>query len=412
MSARRPAPRISKKHQARALREKVQRRWILGGVIVTLVLMIGFIGYGLYDTQILKPRRTLIQVNTGTVTIREFQARVRLVQFELLNQYRTYAQLSQFLGEDPQSLAMLQQELNQILGQVQDPAFTGQRALDQLVDGLLIMQEASNRGISVSSSELDQAIAEVFGYYPQGTPTPLPSATPAATPTLPVEQTETPTSVAEATPLPTGTPLPTPTVYTEEAYLEDRQEYFNSLEEQGITEADFSMLVLADLYQGKLLEAFRAEVPAETEHALLRHILVAEQEQAEEILRQLEEGEAWDDMVQEFSEDVATKESGGDLGWLPLASIRNQYGELFYALVLGVAEGMFGGPIETTDGWHIVQVVSREVRPLGENEYEQALFDHFNAWLTEARAEESVSVSESWLGLVPDVREIAPELGS
>jgi hypothetical protein len=43
MAKQRPVPRTTKKHRARAERERIQRNWILGGTIITALVVIAVI---------------------------------------------------------------------------------------------------------------------------------------------------------------------------------------------------------------------------------------------------------------------------------------------------------------------------------------------------------------------------------
>ena len=94
----------SKKHLARAERERRQRRWILGATITIAVILVLILAYGIYDTTFIQPFKTVAVVNGETITSGEFEGRVRLLQRELLSQLTSYLQMESFFGADPNIL--------------------------------------------------------------------------------------------------------------------------------------------------------------------------------------------------------------------------------------------------------------------------------------------------------------------
>src|SRR5262249_56898763 len=80
------------------------------------------------------------------------------------------AELSIFQA-DPQSAAYFQQQQQQVVNELGDPATLGRGVINQLVDDMLIRMEASRRGITVSPQEVDEAYKALYGYFPNGTPT-------------------------------------------------------------------------------------------------------------------------------------------------------------------------------------------------------------------------------------------------
>jgi hypothetical protein len=90
-----------------------------------------------------------------------------------------------------------------------EPSLIGQQVLNQMVDDALIRQEAKRRGITVSEADIDKAIQDALGFFPDGTPTTQPTLAIAATSTLsPLQKTLVPPT---ATPTETAIPSPTAT---------------------------------------------------------------------------------------------------------------------------------------------------------------------------------------------------------
>ena len=63
--------------------------------------------------------------------------------------------------------------------------------------------------------------------------------------------------------------------------------------------------------------------------------------------------------------------------------------------------GEISDPVETTFGWHLIQVLGHEMRPLNSNEFEQLKQTEFNNWLSEARLTMEVEIKDYWSKRVP-----------
>ena len=379
---------VTKKHLARAQREQIQRRWIIILTVIVAVLSIGLVLFG-YIEMAVTPVAT---VNGVDISTSSFRGRVRLADAEMINQMAFQNQFDQI----PESLA------------VRD--IIGQNVLDQMIDDVLIQQEVERRGISVSEEEIQNTIAEAFGFYPRGTPTPFPTSTsdPTATalasitPTVTEGPSPTPSPSATAGPSPTATytstPRPTPTVYTRESYEENYQQTLDNLKDlYGITEEDFRNQFVAQLYQQKLFEQFEEEVPREQEQVQARHILVEEEETALLVLRLLNEGTNWEELASEYSIDESNKDRGGDLGWFPRGQMVLEFEEAVFNADIGVIPD----PIETSFGWHIIEVLGKELREVDEYTHTLAVQDAIDAWLLSARVEAEIDIRSNWESRVP-----------
>lgn len=407
MSRARANPRMTRKHMARAQRDRILARWIIGLTIAFGTVVVGLIAFAFLGVDYIEARQPIVELNGETVTIRDYKARVRLVQFSMINEYQNIQSILQFYAEDPSVTAYYQQRLEQLAAQLNNPFSQGQQALQEMMNEILVRQEANARGITVSPEEIDDMVAvQAFGFYKDGTPTPQPSATPNPTAQAAALPTSTPLADA-ATPSSSPTPLPTPTAYTEEAFRTEYAERMKFYEELGIGVEDYLALFEAELYTERLLEDLEKDVPEEEDQIWLRHIQVTEVEEAQAIRDRLADGEVWEDLAEELSQDFLTSSNGGDLGWLGTQDVVSRYGDVFGIIAFSISAGEFSGPVQSNDGWHILQVMDHEVRPLGETKYAQRLQEAYDNLLAELMSEAEIVLDDSWLDYTPQAYDLA-----
>lgn len=407
-------PRANRKYVARAARERRLRRWVIGGSVGTALLIIGILGYGMLDLLVIRPSEPVAIVNGQEISTKEFQSRVRLRQRELAYQYQNALQMRSLVtGENPQFQQSIEQQITSIEASLRNPLVLGQDVINQLIQDVLIQQEAELRGLDVSDAEVEREVRSLFGYYPEGSPTPPPTRTPdlPATATAEALPSAAPATTATPGPSPTASPTfgptPTPTIYTAEAFQENYQILLDSLNEFDIREQDFNAAIAAQLYREKLVASFKEDIPREQNHLQLRHIQVEEEELAQEVQDRLQDGEAWEALSAELSTDTLSAQAGGDLGWLLESQVRDRFGEEALS-VFELEPGDISEPIESEGGWHLFQVVGREVRPLSESILQSEATRAFTSWLTEVREQAEVTIDETWIERVPEPPLAAP----
>jgi parvulin-like peptidyl-prolyl isomerase len=401
---------MTRKHMARAQRDRVLTRWIIGVTIAIGTVVLGLIAFAFLGVNYIEARQPIVEINGEIVTIREYKARVRLVQFSMINEYQNIQNILQFYADEPSITTYYQQRLEQLAAELNNPFMQGQQAIQELMDEVLVRQEAIARGIAVSRDEIDAAVAvQAFNFYRDGTPTPQPS--PTADPTALAAAAATSTSSPDAgTPTPSPTPLPTPTAYTEEGFLAQYAERMQFYEEIGILEEDYLALFEADLFAQRLKSDIEQELPTEEDQVWLRHIQVTDVEEAQEVRERLRNGESWDDLAAELSQDILTSNDGGDLGWLGHRDVVSRYGEVFGIIAYSISVGEFSGPVESDDAWHIIQVIGHEVRPLSEATLAQRLQEAYDELLTGLMADAEVVIDDRWVDYTPHAYDLARDV--
>ncbi|HVO09260.1 MAG TPA: peptidyl-prolyl cis-trans isomerase [Vicinamibacteria bacterium] len=113
-------------------------------------------------------------------------------------------------------------------------------------------------------------------------------------------------------------------------------------------------------------DAHRTElVVPEKRH--VAHIVAPTAEQAQELRRRLEAGEAFEELARD-STDLQTAQSGGDLGWITAKEVPPDF-----APVLKLNEGEVSAPLPSKFGFHLVRVV--KIQPARELTLEEARKD-------------------------------------
>jgi peptidyl-prolyl cis-trans isomerase D len=438
----------SKKHLARVERENLQRKYILWTSGVVLALVVGFILYGILEQSVLRPRQPVAQVNGESITTKEFQVRVRYARNSIIQRwYETYS-FSQMFGDDPSTLQYFSSTLNQLAAQLQGISL-GQQVVDQLVQEALIRQEAERRGISISKDELDKSVQEFFGYFQDGTPTPAPTDVVLPTPTLsltqlallpptptpapteapeiepeleatetqtPVEEQPTETPVVEeqlqetaaepAEPTATLAPSLTPTAYTLDAFQESYNESLTYLSENlKMSEAEFRSMIKNQMLRTKVLEVITADISNEQEQVWARHILVQDAETAQEVLDRLQAGDDFAALAAEYSMD-GSGTSGGDLGWFTRETMVAEFADAAFNLEIGE----ISSAVESQFGFHIIQVLGKDIFPLTGTQLDQLRETRFQGWLASQREASQVEIFDRWVELTPTQPAIPDEL--
>ncbi len=447
---------LHKKHVARLERERQQSRWILYGFIGIVTTVALLIGYAILDNMYLRFRYPVAKVGEVQILAGDFEARARLQRQQLLYQYNqvvlTYNQYQEFAqssGMDlSQQLQQFESQAQEIQRTLDDPESLGLSVLNQLTREELIRQEAKKRGITASKSEVDQMMEEFFGYYPKGTPTPSATPTQFNTPEIPAEAfdivtitpTSLPTSEFTATPeiiaitaavtdatietgtpqatatvaaAPTGTlapettatqeststPEPTATPYTRESFDKNYGKQIELMSKLNISEDAFRSLLEIQILERKLKDVISADTASSEDQIWARHILVSDENAAKDVIKRLQKGDDFATLAIELSSDTGSGANGGDLGFFGKGAMVPEFEAAAYALKAGEYTTE---PVKSEFGFHIIQVIAKQNRPLEPDKYQAARDTAFSDWVESAKKEYKVETFDIWKDYVPD----------
>lgn len=104
----------------------------------------------------------------------------------------------------------------------------------------------------------------------------------------------------------------------------------------------------------------------ESKEYRIRHVVLADEATAKDVLTSIRKGEAFDKLAKEKSIDPS-KTDGGDLGWLLLEQINPMIANVVVNLSKGTVAA---APIKVQNGWHVIRV--DDVRAFTPPKYEDS----------------------------------------
>jgi peptidyl-prolyl cis-trans isomerase C len=203
-------------------------------------------------------------------------------------------------------------------------------AIDQLVDDELLWQEAVRRGMTATQKQVDAAVAEARGRYPDGDE---------------FARRLVRAGLSEAT-------------YPEHAR---RQASIQNLLERKVLKAVRVTDREVHAWYVENPERFTTPEEVRARHILVQSDLSAPAEDrararatAEEILALVRGGAGFEALARQRSQD-STAPEGGDLGWVA----REKMVPEFEAAAFALSDGQISGVVETVYGFHVIRVEER-----------------------------------------------------
>ena len=429
------------------LKENRNSKRLTIGFIIFAVIVVGIIGYAFLYDKVLKYNKPVAVVGENKINGKDFNQRVRLERNSYILQYNQIAVQMVLMADSEDYVSYYKEQLTQLLSILDDYEYLGEYVLDSMIDEEVVKIEAEKMGITVSEAEVDALMQELFSYYPNGTATPTvnswvfePTSTLSSvqktlvavspitqTPTTAVEATQEeatvvePTTTVEVVPTTveatlsptatqmsgTATPNPTPTVYTEELYQQNYQEYITSLQGIEVDESVLREYVTNYLLSQKLYAAITADVSRMQDQVWARHILVETQDEAIVVMNRLAGGEDWNTVCNEVTLDQTGAENCGDLGWFAKGQMVAAFEDESFSLDIGE----IGNPVESSYGWHIIQVLGHEERSVeSDYDFSRLQSNFYDLWFQEAKANITIVKNDNWVDHVPSEPSVALDM--
>jgi len=418
-------PSIKREYRSRAEREHEIQRWVILGTGIAVGVVVVILAIAFLIDQVITPNQVVATVEGKNITVADFQRRVRIERVirnsRLINIVETYRSFG-FTDEQIIQQIQSQEPFATWTRELQVPDQMGLSVINLMIEDELIRNAAAERGIAITDADIDEQIQEYFGFTPEeltaeataeatGEATAEATATPTLTPTPYVSPTPSPTPTVtptpEFTPTPSATPLatipPTATLTgTEQAqqFRDNRDAYFADMRQQtGLSDADIRAYFEIQALRAALQDSVTAEVTETGVFVDARHILVDTEEEAQDIIAALQNGESFAELAKAVSKDTGSGARGGELGWSPVT----QYVKEFQDAVRDGEIGAILGPVKTEFGYHIIQVRAREDRELDESQLSSAKDNLFSTWLEDLKTskQDQIQQSSNWAGFVP-----------
>ncbi len=329
-------------------REQRRQRIAIGAVLGGSLLVLAILAIPLLKNSFWDPSRQLAAVGDRTITRAEFDKYQRITN--TLGPPSGLSQIFQAYRQNPTQVREALESQAETIADTPTPATA--QALDPLVNDTVLVASAGQGGVNLSDEQVEQQLREYA--YPQAQDAPE-----AATTAVPASPTVAAQPAATA---PAVTPTPGPPTD------EQLNEFFGVLDDTlGISKEDYKRLaVQPEMVREQYIEK---NVPKATEQVHVRHILVQDKAAAGKILQDIKQGQKFEVLARERSQDTSNSTRGGDLGWATRESFVPEFSNAAFALK---EPGQLSAPVQTQFGWHVIQLLERsKSRSLTEEQQQQ-----------------------------------------
>jgi len=204
--------------------------------------------------------------------------------------------------------------------------------LEQMIEQELIRQAAEGMGVSISQDEVEASIQDIIGE------------------------------------------------------LGGQEEFNEYLGAMGASDEEYRQMLLDQLLSNAVYDAVTASISPVAEQVHARHILLPTRQGAEEVLARLEAGEDFAYLAREYTEDISSREMGGDVGFFPRGVMPPEVEEVAFALDVGQVSEI----VESQFGFHIIQVLEKEEREIAVEVFENLRQQTFMEWLQQRKEESTI----------------------
>lgn len=145
----------------------------------------------------------------------------------------------------------------------------------------------------------------------------------------------------------------------------------------GMSDKEFKALIKQQVIKEKIQDQLIAQVKVE-------HILVKDEGRANEVATKAKNNEPWDQLAKTYSEDIKTRDSSGDLGWLARGNlvIDNKQVPEFEDAAFKAKIGEIFGPVKTQVGFEIGKVQEKKGK----------IDQSYNNWLDSIKKETKIYI--------------------
>ncbi|MBZ0280233.1 MAG: peptidylprolyl isomerase [Anaerolineae bacterium] len=144
------------------------------------------------------------------------------------------------------------------------------------------------------------------------------------------------------------------------------------------TQEEFAESLRSTLINNLVRDVLTADLEGNVRQVHARHILVRTQAEAQDAMARISAGEDFAALAVSLSMDEMTRQNGGDLGWFTQEELLvPELAQVAFSL----QPGQVGGPVGTTLGYHLVQTIEFEDRPVDPDRRVYIAQARFENWL-------------------------------
>lgn len=134
-----------------------------------------------------------------------------------------------------------------------------------------------------------------------------------------------------------------------------RSKFDDYLKTNQLLLSDLCTQIRAQIFGDAMLARIAGGSSGQVEQVHAAQILLSNQKDAAQVLQLLKQGQDFAALAKQYSQDVATKDNGGDLGWFPRGVMDPQ----FEAIAFQLQPGQTSDVVTTPFGFHIIKVIEK-----------------------------------------------------
>ena len=183
---------------------------------------------------------------------------------------------------------------------------------------------------------------------------------------------------------------------------DDFKKRLNFISDRELHNAYFRKHVADAVTDAEVKARYEKEVAAlpKEEEVKAAHILVATEEEAKDVIKQLDSGKDFAELAKEKSTD-SNKDDGGDLGWFGKGRMVPEFEEAAFKLEKGTYTKE---PVKSQFGFHVIKVEDKRISPPPAFEQVEpqvrqlVMRDKYMELIKKAKAEQKVDIKDEKLG--------------
>ena len=167
----------------------------------------------------------------------------------------------------------------------------------------------------------------------------------------------------------------------------DQARFDEWLTANGMTLATLQEQLRKEMITAAVRDQVTGSLSQRAPQVYVRHILLSDEVTAEKVLQELQGGANFIATARKYSEDQATRETGGELGWIPRGVLPPTLEDVAFSL----QPGQISDIIKADSGLHIIQVVETDPdRAVSDDLWPVVQQRSFDDWLKAQRAAASI----------------------